>query len=66
MGMLKFPVQGEEASISAAPATIFRKYFMSQDYLLDHIQQKFTKIEGQHATHAVLKDGSSLDQSDSM
>ena len=35
-GMLHSPVQGEEASISAAGATIYRKYFMPQYYYLLH------------------------------
>jgi len=55
-GMLHSPVQGEEASISAAPATIFRKYFMPQDYLLHNLEEYFEKAKGKYADHAVLKE----------
>jgi len=45
-GMLERPVQGEEASISAAPATIFRKYFMKPRYLLSNLKDKFIIGQG--------------------
>ena len=38
--MLHSPVQGEEASIAAAGATIYRKYFMPSYYLLYHLKNK--------------------------
>ena len=56
-GMFHSPVQGEEASISAAPATIFRKYFMLPDYLLQNLDEYFTITKGRHAHSAKVNRG---------
>lgn len=46
--MLGRPVQGEEASISAAPATIFRKYFMKPVYLLENLGKNLRIDQGRY------------------